>query len=122
MSKALSINWISRLWETKQWNSIINEAIDKYGGIRFLLRCNYDYNQIKLPNFYKNVLRYSDEVLEKRTGHYIIWNNQDIKIGGCQIFYKEWVTKGIICIDDLCNNNDNFLSYEEFKQRTFFLK
>ena len=72
MSKTLSINWISRLWETKHWNSIINEAIDQYGGIRFLLRCNYDYKQIKIPNFYKNVLRYSDEVLEKRTGHYII--------------------------------------------------
>ena len=62
-------------------------------------------------------MRYSDEVLEKRTGHYIIWNNKDKKIGGCQIFYKEWVTKGIIYIHDLWNINENFLSYEEFKQR-----
>ena len=56
MSKALMINWISRFWETKHWNSIINEGIDKYGGIRFLLRCYYDFTQIKIPNFYRNVL------------------------------------------------------------------
>ena len=116
MQQSLMIAWTSRMWINNYWNSIINEDLNKYGGLRFLLRCNYDYSQLKIPNFYIKILRYSELVFKKEKSHNIIWNNKDIQIGGTQIIYKDWMAKGIIYIQDLCKENGDFREYDDFKR------
>ena len=48
MAKALKLAWIARLLTTdmlsrdENWKAIPDNLFRKYGGLNFLLRCNYD--------------------------------------------------------------------------------
>ena len=42
-----------------------------------------------------------------------IFNNQNIQINGKDIYYDKWFQKGIRFINDLLNENGDFLKYEE---------
>ena len=63
ISKSLKLAWISRLSKKEQpweeaWNTIPNYFLNKYGGLNFLLKCNYNeksLRQIHLPHFYINI-------------------------------------------------------------------
>ena len=114
MMQALLIVWVSRLWFQSNWNSVITLYLLQYGGIRFLLQCNYDYKNFEIPDFYKNILRYSYYVIVEPHGNEIIWNNQDIRINNKPIFYKQWFEQGIIFIQDLCKENGDWFSYKQF--------
>ena len=59
MIKALRLAWITRLFTpgTKSWKTIPDYYLGRYGGLSFLLRCNYDTKYIEgLPSFYKDIL------------------------------------------------------------------
>ena len=74
MAKSLKLAWISRLLINEPsldetWKVIPNHFLDKYGGLNFLLRCNYDktfLEQMCLPYFYKLILQY---FLELKTSY-----------------------------------------------------
>ena len=66
MSKSLKLAWISRFsikdQRSESWKVIPEHFFDKYGGLKFLLRCNYDHKFLEgahFPNFYKLLLHYS---------------------------------------------------------------
>ena len=62
--KSLRLAWISRLLipdetTTEPWKSIPSHFFKKYGGLNFLLRCNYDYKFLEksgIPVFYRQIL------------------------------------------------------------------
>ena len=62
--KSLRLAWISRLLVTDEtmiesWKSIPSYFFQKYGGLNFLLRCNYDckfLEKSEIPEFYKQIL------------------------------------------------------------------
>ena len=67
MAKSLKLAWIPRLLSEEEnfedsWKAIPKYLLDKsYGGLNFLLRCNYDENflaRINLPQFYKEILQH----------------------------------------------------------------
>ena len=67
MAKSLKLAWISRfltvdmLSRKENWKAIPEYFLRKYGGLNFLLRCNYDkkfINQADIPVFYKQLLLY----------------------------------------------------------------
>ena len=66
MDKALRLNWIRRLVVNKpgNWRIIPQYYFDKYGGIEFLLKCNYDGKSLdkQIPTFYRNMLLYFKEL------------------------------------------------------------
>ena len=64
-------------------------------------RCNYVYKQIKIPEFYNNILEYCRCVFSKESSKHISWNNKDILIGGAHVYYKDWFDKWIIYIQDI---------------------
>ena len=65
MAKSLNLAWISRLLHKGQtykesWKVIPSHLMEKFGGLIFLLRCNYDKKflaRINLPQFYKSILQ-----------------------------------------------------------------
>ena len=65
MAKSLKLAWIPRLLSEEEnfedsWKAIPNYLLDKYGGVNFLSRCNYDEHflaRINLPKFYKEILQ-----------------------------------------------------------------
>ena len=129
LSKSLKLAWISRLLAVdygsgESWKAIPNYFFERYGGLNFILRCNYDkkfLDQIELPQFYKLILLYFLELKEffpNQSGQeQILFNNKDILIHGHSIFYRNWYDRGVYLVHDLLKTDGNFLSYSEFIQK-----
>jgi len=64
--KALRLSWISRLLNNTHdtWTAIPNYNFDKYGGLLFLLNCNYSIGKLdrKIPLFYRKLLDYYQQL------------------------------------------------------------
>lgn len=63
MERSLKIAWIKRIAESSNasWKKIPNQALNQYGGLEFLIECNYDpklLNVENLPEFYHTILNY----------------------------------------------------------------
>ena len=122
MIKALRLAWIPRLLtpEIRNWKTIPDYYLRKFGGLNFLLRCNYDVKYIDgLPLFYRNMLTFFDE-LKKSLLLYdgmqdmVLFNNKEILVGGKPVFIKEWFDRNILSIKDLLISNGQLLSFQKF--------
>ena len=98
LDKALKVAWIERLktHSSASWKITLELGVKQYGGLTFLIKCQYDIKMLSLdnpPNFYHTLLAYLqdlnsipmadvDNVPDK-----IIWNNQNIVIDGKSIFF-----------------------------------
>ena len=59
---------------------IAHHYFDKYGGLNFLLQCNYDTHYLnEIPKFYNEMLEYYNEITLTDGSQNIIWNNRNIK-------------------------------------------
>ena len=47
----------------------------------------------------------------------LLWNNENITIEGKSLYWKKLADKGVLFVQDLLNNNGNYLTYEDFKQK-----
>ena len=66
MERALKITWIKRIAEAgdTSWKTILNYAVRQFGGIDFLIKCDYEVKALnleQLPEFYRTVLCYWQE-------------------------------------------------------------
>ena len=114
MERALKIAWIKRIIEggDVSWKIILNYAVRQFGGVDFLINCDYDVKTLnleQLPEFHRTVLCYWQEFKcstdsNKIPVHdQIIWNNRNIRLDGKTIYINEWYNKGIIHIRGLSN-------------------
>ena len=94
--KSLLLAWISRLLSstTDSWKAIPNYYFNNYGGLKFLLKCNYNVSSINnsLPTFYRELLEYFQEFKEKTNifsyGKFLLWNNEAITIDKNTLFLE----------------------------------
>ena len=128
MDKALKIAWIKQLTEHDDaaWKIIPEFAATDYGGLSFLIECQYDVKYLSLDNlppFYHILLKYWQEYNRDKFSknsdiqNIIIWNNSRILIGGKPMFYKPLFQAQIISIKHLLNENNTFLLFDELKQK-----
>ena len=129
MEKALKLAWIEGLKSHNEasWKLIPEFCTRQYGGISFLTDCQFDFKLLQLnnlPHFYATVLKHWQDFNEPTifnehilTGTETIWNNKNIKIDGKPFFYNSWLKKGIIHINDLLNENHNFLSFDDLNEK-----
>ena len=62
--KALRLAWLERIVNGEGWNDIVKEYLSPYGGLAFLLKCNYDTNFLNyIPTFYRNMLDFANEIM-----------------------------------------------------------
>ena len=125
--KALRLSWIGRLLSesSEAWKAIPNAYFNRYGGLPFLLKCNYNTKKLdnmNISRFYSELLHYFSELRDQYRddcfkGDLIIWNNQDITIEGKSLYWKKWRECGIYFVQDLLKNTGKYLSYEEFKTK-----
>ena len=92
MAKSLRLASISRLLSNDEewsqvWKAIPNHFFDMYGGLNFLLRCNYDSRFLKqtgMPQFYQVMLQCFHELkssYETDLGQdLVLFNNKEILI------------------------------------------
>ena len=127
MIKALKVAWIPRLQSRTDasWKIIPEAAMQNLGGLSFMTYCNYDVNSLQinnLPVFYREVLQqwqsskhaFRNDTLPHKE---IIWNNRNIMIDGKPLFYKCWFENNITRVEDLLDNNGNFLSFNQFSEQ-----
>lgn len=89
------------------------------GGL-FLLKCNYDVDQINISStfYYELLLWWSNlrETVEPESEHkYIIWNNREILIEGNSVFYRHYFENGIKHTKDLLFDKTNIESFNAAK-------
>ena len=95
---------------------IPNSYLSVYGGLQFLLKCNYNAESINkgLPNFHLELLQYSQELKNKTNifpyGEFLLWNNKAITIENHPVFWRSWFKRKIIYLQDVLNANGNFLT------------
>ena len=131
MERSLKIAWIKRIAESRNasWKIIPNQTLSYYGGLEFLIECDYDpklLNLGNLPEFYHAILNHwhdfrrltCDEQISIKKQ--IIWNNRNICIDGKPIYIKSWCISGIRCIEDLLNDNLKFLTLSKMKEKYNF--
>jgi len=121
MFKALRLAWIPRLLTpgNKNWRTVPDHYLRKLGGLKFLLKCNYDVKYLGgLPAFYKDILVYFQELKTlyeyNQAQDIILFNNKEILIGDKPVFINEWFN---FSIQDLLNNEGQLLTYHEFKNK-----
>ena len=113
--KSLFLSWFGRFLNrtNKSWQAIPNDSFKRYGGLPFLLKCNYDSNLVdkRPPLFYSEML---DNFKELRTGHPDVyrselglWNNKEITIENKSIFWAHLFEKGICFVEDLLAKTEN---------------
>ena len=127
--KSLRLSWISRLLipdETtiEPWKAIPSHFFKKYGGLNFLLRCNYDYKFLEksgIPAFYRQILA---NFLELRNLYQhdngqdlILFNNKDILIDGKSFFLQKWKENGVTSIQDILDNDGKLLTFQSFQDK-----
>jgi len=85
-----------------------------------LLRCNYDVKYLRhIPTFYRDILIAFDEI--KTLYNYdqgtetILFNNKEILVDGKPLFIREWFTKCIDTIQQLFNENGQYITFQEFQ-------
>ena len=128
--QSLKITWIKRIWEEPEYH--ICPTLDKVNKIptKLLFKCNLHSKDIahcwkKLPApfwvdmmqhwceyNYTNIEDCSDDVLNE-----MIWFNSNIRVQNKPVFHKNMYDRNIMIIKDLVNENNNFLTFEEFKNK-----
>ena len=125
MVKSLRLAWLSRLLGDNDdlWKVIPNYYLSEYGGLQFLLKCNYNAESINkcLPNFYRELLQYFQEFKNKTNifpyGEFLLWNNKAITIENSSVFWRAWFKRKIIYVQDVLNAEGNFLTLKEFQNK-----
>ena len=114
--KSLRLAWIGRLLgeSDDKWKVIPNYYFRNYGGLLFLLKCNYDVKFLKtgLPLFYRE---HTTNIFSN--SELILWNNSLITIDNATLFWKSWFARGIVSVKDVLNSEGKFLSYEELSNK-----
>jgi len=103
MFKVLKLAWIPRLLipRHQNWKTVPDYYLGKFGGLNFLLRCNYDAKYINsIPLFYQNMLVDFNELKTlynfDQAQDIILFNNKEILVDSKTIFIREWSKKGIL--------------------------
>ena len=90
--KSLRLAWISRLLSNSNdnWKGIPNFYFEKYGGLLFLLQCNYNTANLdkNLPLSYRELLDCFQELNNSKDNisDLILWNNKKITVEKDSVF------------------------------------
>lgn len=130
--KSLKLTWFRRLFNTNsEWISLFTE-VTKCNSVH-LSHFGPEYSKFKAKNtnnsFWKEVLNiYSDFLknlsCDSSTRNFLVeplWYNNKIIIQNRYVFSRSLYEKGFTIVDDLLDDNGNFLSYEDIAEK-FCLK
>ena len=115
--QSLRLPWIGRILEQNSWNFLPTLHFKPYGGLLFLIKCNFDPKEFKqLPVFYKEMLTYANHVILEPYSNLIIWNNKEIRINNQSIYWDSWKKNGVIFITDVRKLN-RWMTIHEFRDK-----
>lgn len=120
------IMWLQRATKhpSRKWVVILDTILNSIL-FKDLLKSSSNRNPVlsKLPKFYANIinnwqkLTKDPEINAKYVKSQLIWLNKDITINNEPFFWTKWYNAGIVSINDLLNENNNFLSHTELSSK-----
>ena len=122
---ALKSTWIRRLYtDERKWQIMVKEDLNFFKlancGDIYIENC---YKRQK-NQFWKDVLFAWHCILTRsnnntKQDNFLVplWFNSNIKIGNKGVFYKTWYDKGIYIIEDVLNNNNELLKYNDLCEK-----
>lgn len=93
LNNTFKINWAKFFLKnpTSIWNFIPHHIFSRFGGLHFILSCNYNVEKlpVKLSVFHKQVLLAWTLIYKHNFSphRYIIWNNRDILVKNKSLFF-----------------------------------
>lgn len=120
LSYTLKINWLKQFRKKPGsiWNFISNYIFSQFGGLEFLLMCNYKIDKLPaaLSDFHRQVLLAWSLIFKHNFSPHrsFIWNNCNVLYKNKSIFFQSWFDKNILLISQLMNSQGLLLSYKEF--------
>lgn len=127
LNNTFKINWAKHFLKNpvSLWNFIPHYIFSRFGGLNFLLGCNYNPGKlpVKLSLFHKQLLLAWSLIYKHNfSPHtYLIWNNKDILYKNKSLFLANWVEKQVLLVNQLFDNHGQLLSYSEFLNTFQFL-
>ena len=121
--KSLTVAWVPRFISTQDCNwkaapSLFYHTRD----LNFHFMCNHKSKKNLVPKFYEDIHNNWSQLNEMRTPHVnlirnqVLWNNRYITSERDPIFWKSWMQHGILKVNDIIDNNGDFLSHEALSQ------
>ncbi len=117
---SMKTQWIKRIAENESLSKLAYYFLPKIGDK--IWECNIEDKDVSIvmpkPSFWRDVLtawskaNYSYPSSFEQAYNAVLWYNSDIKVNGKPIFYKKCFDKGIVCIRDILNKDNEFLTYE----------
>ncbi len=120
LSYTIKINWLKQFRKNpvSLWNFIPNYVFSQFGGLDFLLLCNYKIDKLPaiLSAFHRQVLLAWSLIFKHNFSphRYFIWNNCNVLYKSKSIFFQSWFDKNILLISQLMNAQGLLFSYKEF--------
>ena len=121
MILALKLKWIQRYVDNSlnhPWKLFADSLFSRYGGLDFLMYCNYDtlkLPELILPPFYLEFLHLWSKIKSEQKVE-LLWNNQNILENGKSLFLKDFFNAGIWYLKDFIDANTN-----EIRPFSFFV-
>ena len=124
--QSLKVVWVKRMLDNlnfSDWKVLLCSNIENYGGNGIWLAKEKNPIFLKVLNpFWKDVYE-AWETLNKSDGSENplaepLFYNDHIKIGGRTVFFKNWYLRGTIFVNDLVDEQGEFLPWEEIKEKT----
>ncbi len=123
LNNTFKINWARNFLKnpTSIWNFIPHYIFSQFGGLSFILSCNYNVGKlpVKLSVFHKQVLLAWALIYKHNfSPHtYSIWNNRDIISKNKSLFLESWFRNQIWLVRQLFHEEGSLLSHNEFVAR-----
>ena len=129
------MKWVSRLLDDNfhPWKIIPNLFFSRVGGNKTIFHFNLQLSEACLakiknfPLFYQQLIQIWAKVSKRDPTQTpdpayeickeVLWNNSCITCGGKSLYNQYFITKGIMCIFDIMDENGIILKWQKAKQK-----
>lgn len=127
-AKSLKLPWVKKCLDPQcksSWKILIADKLEKWGysNIWQLRREGLSTAMQVFNNFWQSVMQAWSEIMQHPTTapseilRQPLWHNNEILINKQRVCKSHWIKKGIFFINDLINDDGNFLSLENFQDK-----
>ena len=136
-SYGLKMTWINKLLDPlhiSPWKTLFMDKYNKYGADKILMMDQKGIEKVSshFNKFWQDIFQNWGRLRQYSTENYSdilsqsIWFNDMLKIDQNTVFYNKWCEAGVYFINDLLDENNEFLTFDRFKEKfgveTNFLK
>ena len=123
--RSLKLAWVKRLTDNSpgRWKAAPSTFLET-GDLKFFFKCNRTLEgSTNMPNFYVDICKAWSKINMTNAPsvnvirNQVIWNNRYITINNSPFQWQEWLSKGVVHIGDLLDENRRFLDHNGLNEK-----